>query len=183
MALRQVLTVCVVFSVMATAEAQVKSGPEIGTEVKGFKARAITGEFAGKEVDYLENRGDKTTIYLLIAADKWDRPIARYFKALDKAVTDGAEGTAGVEVIAIWLTADVAKSQEYLPKAQQSLKFEHTALAVFPRSAQGPEGWGVNTDAHLTTVIVQGKKVVATFAYRSTNETDVKEVVSALKPK
>lgn len=183
MALRQMLSACVVFSVLATAEAQIKSGPEVGSNVKGFKVRAITGEFADKEVDYVETRADQTTIYLLIAADKWDRPIARYFKALDKAVTDGAEGTAEVEVVAIWLTEDVAKSLEYLPKAQQSLKFEHTSLAVFAGAAQGPEGWGVNANAHLTTVIVKGKKVIATFAYRSTNDTDVKEVVSALKPK
>ena len=184
MAFKQlVMSAAVVFAVMATAEAQVKSGPEIGTEAKGFKVRAVTGEFADKDVDFLQSRADKTTIFLLIAADKWDRPVARYFKTLDKAITDGAEGTAGVEVVAVWLTEDAAKSKEYLPKAQQSLKFEHTALSVFPGAVQGPEGWGVNTDAHLTTVIVKGKKVVATFAYRSTNETDVRDVVSALKPK
>ena len=177
------LSAAIVLAVVTIAAAQVTSGPAAGTEVSGFKVRAITGEHADKEVDFLQTRADKTTIFLLIAADKWDRPIARYFKALDKAITEGAEGTAGVEVVAVWLTADVAKSKEYLPKAQQSLKFEHTALAVFPGAAQGPEGWGVNTDAHLTTVIVKGKKVVTTFAYRSTNETDVKEVVGALKAK
>lgn len=138
------LSVAILLAMMSIAEAQVTSGPAAGTEVTGFKVRAITGEHADKDVDYLQTRADKTTVFLLIAADKWDRPIARYFKALDKAIADGTEGTAGVEVVAVWLTPDVAKSKEYLPKAQQSLKFEHTALVVFPGAAQGPKV-GVST--------------------------------------
>ncbi len=184
MQVRQVLIgACVMLVGVVSAEAQLKSGPAAESEVAGFKVHAVTGEFADKDVDYLQERKDKTTIFLFIAADKFDRPIARYFKTLDKSVTDAVEGTAGVEVVAIWLTDDVAKSREYLPKAQQSLKFEHTALAVFPGATQGPGGWGIDTEAHLTTVIVKGKKVIASFGYRSTNETDVREVVSALKPK
>lgn len=174
---------CVVLASLTAAQADLKSGPEADAEVSGFKVHAVTGEFADKDVDYLKERKDKTTIYLYVAADKWDRPVARYLKTLDKAISDSVEGTADVEVVAIWLTEDVAKSKEYLPKAQQSVKFEHTALTVFPGKTQGPDGWGIDTEAHLTTVIVKGQKVVKSFGYRSTNETDVREVISALKPK
>ena len=173
---------CVMLFGIGTAFAQLKSGPAADSEVSGFKVYAITGEFADKDVDYPKERQEKTTIYLFIAADKWDRPIARYLKKLDKAVTDGIEGTKEVEVVAVWLTEDATKSKEYLPKAQKSLTFEHTALAVFPGAKQGPDGWGIDTEAHLTTVVVKGQKVVASFGYRSTNETDVEEVVKSLKP-
>lgn len=181
------IAACVVFVGLASAEAQLKSGPAADSEVAGFKVHAVTGEFAGKDVDYVKERKDKTTIYLFFGAhhfeSRFDRPVARYFKTLDKAITDGTEGTADVEVVAVWLTEDVAKSKDYLPKAQQSLKFEHTALTVFPGATQGPDGWGLDTEAHLTTVIVKGNKVVKSFGYRSTNETDVREVLSTLKPK
>lgn len=188
MQIRQfLLGACVLLVGAVSAEAQLKSGPAAESEIAGFKVHAITGEFAGKDVDFPEERKDKTTIYLFFAAHRFestfDRPIARYFKTLDKALTDGVEGTADVEVVAIWLTEDVAKSKEYLPKAQTSLKFEHTALTVFPGATQGPEGWGIDTEAHLTTVVVKRKKVLASFGYRSTNETDVRDVIAALKPK
>lgn len=184
MQVRQLLLgACVMLCGVVSAYAQLKSGPAADSEVIGYKVHAVTGEFADKDVDYLQERKDKTTIYLFVSADKFDRPVARYLKTLDKAVTDAVEGTAGVEVVAVWLSEDVAKSKEYLPKAQQSLKFEHTALTVFPGATQGPEGWGIDTEAHLTTVVVKGKKVIASFGYRSTNETDVREVVKALKPK
>lgn len=174
---------CVVLTGVVNLHAQLKSGPAVDAEVSGFKVRAVTGEFSDKDVDFQQERKDKRTIYLFVAANKFDRPVGRYLKTLDQALVKGAEGTEGVDVVAVWLTEDVAKSKEYLPKAQQSLKFERTALTVFPGAAQGPEGWGVDTEAHLTTVVVKGNKVVASFGYRSTNETDVREVVATLKPK
>lgn len=174
---------CVLLAGVVTAEAQLKSGPAADSEVTGFKVQAVTGEFADKEVDYLKERKDKTTVFLFIAYDKLDRPIGRYLKTLDKAIVDSVEGTAGVETVVVWLTTEADNAKERSPKINQSLKFEHTAMTIFPGPVQGPEGWGIDTEAHLTTVIVKGNKVISSFGYRSTNETDVPEVLKALKPK
>jgi hypothetical protein len=170
----------------AALHADLKSGPEAGTAVAGFKTVAVTGELSkqpAEEIDYLAARKGKTTVLYFVNAEQWARPIARYLKTLDKAITDATEGTADTEAVAVWLTDDLQKSKDYLPLAQKSLSFGHTALTVFPGAKQGPEGWGLNTDAHLTTVIVRDGKIVATFAYRSTNETDVPAVIQALKKK
>jgi hypothetical protein len=56
-----------------------------------------------------------------------------------------------------------------------------TALTCYPGGAEGPKGWGVNADAHLTAVLANKGKVAATFGYRSLNETDVPAVRDALK--
>jgi hypothetical protein len=176
---------CMLFSA-CVVWAELKSGPEAGTAVTGFKTFAVTGELAKKppeEIDYLAERKGKTTVFLFVAADHWQRPIARYLKTLDKSITDGIEGVEGVEAVAVWLTDDVQKSKDYLPLAQQSLSFGHTALTVFPGAKQGPEGWGLDTEAHLTTVIVRDGKTIASFGYRSTNETDVPAVLEAIKKK
>lgn len=184
------LITCVVLASMLVStealRAELKSGPEAGATVTGFKTFAVTGELAKKppeQFDYLAERKGKTTVFLFVAADQWQRPIARYLKTLDKSITDGIDGVDDVEAVAVWLTDDVQKSKDYLPLAQQSLSFGHTALTVFPGAKQGPEGWGLDSEAHLTTVIVRDGKAIASYGYRSTNETDVPAVVEALKKK
>ncbi|MDB5389055.1 MAG: hypothetical protein JWM11_4701 [Planctomycetaceae bacterium] len=177
---------CSLLTLIGPVWAELKSGPEAGVVVAGFKTIAVTGELAktpAEEIDYLKARTDRTTVFLFVSAENFQRPIARYLKTLDKSITDGIDGVANVEAVAVWLTDDVQKSKDYLPLAQKSLSFEHTALTVFPGAKQGPDGWGLDTEAHLTTVIVRGGKAVASFAYRSTNETDIPAVLLALKKK
>ena len=82
-----------------------------------------------------------------------------------------------------WLTDDADKAKEYLPKAQMSLKLERTTFAVHPGDKNGPTGWAVNNDAHLTAVVAVKGQVAASLGYRSVNETDVPAVLKKLPPK
>lgn len=131
-------------------------------------------------MDYPAVRKGQSTIYVFIQAEEWGRPTARYLRALDKEA-----GKLKTLVVAVWLTADPDKTKEYLPKAQQSLKFESTALTYFANGKAGPDDWGLNDRAFVTTVIAVAGKTTATFGYQSLNEADipaVKEVlVKALK--
>jgi hypothetical protein len=61
------------------------------------------------------------------------------------------------------------------------LKFTKTALTVFEGEKTGPNNWGINSDAHLTTVIVNKGKVVKSFPYVSVNDSDVRAVLMELK--
>ena len=119
-----------------------------------------------------------TTVYLFVRADKFDRPMNRFMKALDGAVQKDFPDTC---VVAVWLTDDVAKTKELLPRVQQSVGYGATALTCYAGGAEGPKGWGVNADAHLTAVVATKGKVTATFAYQSLNETDVPKVKEALE--
>jgi len=165
------------------ADAQEESGPKTGTKVAGFKVHAVTGDEAGKTVDFVVERKDKPTVFVFVRAADWDRPMARFLKKLDEEFARGIAGVDDPETIAVWLTDDKEKSKEYLPRAQESLQFNHTKLAVFDGSTQGPEGWGLNTGVRLSAVVVRDGKVTGSLGYLSVNETDVPGVVKAIKPR
>ena len=163
----------------AAARAQdVVSGPAKGEKVPALKVFDATGENADKEVDYAAQRKDKPTVYLFVRADRFDRPMNRFMKTLDGAVK---KDFADTYVVAVWLTDNAAKTKELLPRVQQSVNYEATALTCYAGGAEGPKGWNVNADAHLTAVLANKGKVAATFAYRSLNETDVPAVRDAVK--
>ncbi|HTN75380.1 MAG TPA: hypothetical protein VL096_09040 [Pirellulaceae bacterium] len=159
----------------------VVTGVAQGEDLQPLKLFAVTGSAAGNEVDYLAERKDKTTIYLFLNGAVWDRPIARYVKVLDTKLADGIEKAKDAHVVAVWLSDDAAKGKEYLPKAQQSLNLSKTDWTVFSGSADGPTGWNIDKANHLTVVLVRGNKETARFQYKSTNDTDVPELLKALE--
>jgi hypothetical protein len=158
--------------------AEVQSGLQVGSKVEPLKAIAVTGESAGKEIDFAAERKEKPTIFVFIQAENWDRPMARFLRTLDQAL---AKDRNEVRIIAVWLTDDVAKAKDYLPKAQESLKLSQTTFAVYDGDKNGPGGWGINPDAHCTALVVQDQKVSASFGFRSLNETDAPAVLKTLK--
>jgi hypothetical protein len=163
----------------AVAPAQdVTSGPDKGVKVPELKVYDATGAHKAKEVDYAADRKDKPTVYLFVNADKFDRPMNRFMKALDGAVKKDFEGAY---VVAVWVGGDADKTKELLPRVQQSVGYEVTALTLFAGAKEGPKGWNVNADAHLTAVVANKGKVMATFGYQSINETDAPKVKEALE--
>ena len=177
---RCLLVVVLVASLAPRSGAQdISSGPEKGKAVPALKVYDATGAHKEKEVDYAAERKDKPTVYLLVRADKFDRPMNRFMKTLDDALVKDFKD---VYVVAVWLTEDVDKTKEFLPRVQQSVGYQQTALTCFTGDAKdGPKDWNVNGDAHITAVLANKQKVAATFGYNTVNETDVKKVVEALK--
>src|SRR3989304_1999604 len=116
-------------SCVSSAWAQdVASGPTKGEKVPRLEVFAATGPQKDKALDYAAERGEKPTIYVFIQADKWSRPMARFLKELDKAIkADDPEAY----VVAVWLTDTVDQTKDYLPRAQQSIQLEVTALTCF----------------------------------------------------
>jgi hypothetical protein len=107
------------------------------------------------------------------------RPAARFMKALDEKIADASDKAA---IVAVWLGEKAFdKHKEYLPKFQMALKLEKTSLAAFDGEKSGPNNWAVNSDTHLTVVVVNKGKVAKSFAFTSVNETDVRAVVEELK--
>ena len=48
------------------------------------------------------------------------------------------------------------------------------------KEREGQMDWNINSDAHMTAVLVNKQKVKTTFGYNSINETDVKAVLTAM---
>lgn len=170
------LSVCLAPS-LARAQ-DLPSGPETGKPAPALNVLAATGPSAGGEVDYVGQRQTKPTIYVFVQADKWDRPVARFLRDLDKAMPQVDQDAY---IVAVWLTDDQEKTKRYLPVAQQSVQLGSTALTQFNGDKAGPEAWHLHPGAYLTAVVVAKGKVAANFAYRSVNETVVPDVLDALK--
>ena len=176
--MRLPLPLAVLAFVATLAHAAIESGPAVGAALPELKAFAVTGDDAGKKITFTTTRKTKLTVYVFIRADRFDRPIARYLKTLDKALVDLGRDT---HVVAVWITEDADKTREYLPKVQQSMKFEAATLALYAEEKAGPSAWALNDRAHVTTVVTDGTMVKARFAEQSLNETNVPEVTVALK--
>ena len=171
------LAVLILTASLSSAWADVASGPVVGEGVPALKVLVVVGEKAGDELDLAAGRKEHPTVYVFLQADKFDRPMARYLRALDESVTKAGQNTA---IVVVWLTGTPDATKEYLPKVQMSLKLQSTTYAQHANTA-GPEGWGINPDAHLTAVVAGKAKVAANFGYRSLNDTVVPEVDAALK--
>ncbi len=164
--------------VVSVARADIESGPNVGTAVTTLKVFAATGDHAGKEIDFAMERGAKPTVYVFIPYDRFDRPLARLLKTLEKSVIEAGHDAT---VVTVFLADDPAAAKDRLPRVQMSLQFTSNPLVIFPSMKQGPEGWQVNTDAQVTALVVKDSKVAAKFGYRSANETVAPEIVDALK--
>ncbi|MEX2214257.1 MAG: hypothetical protein WD768_09035 [Phycisphaeraceae bacterium] len=166
------------FLLTTVASAEIDSGPKEGEKTPALKVSAVVGEIEDKEVDYVAERKGKPTIYVFVQADKFDRPIARYLKELDKVVSDIGKDAA---VVAVWLSDDQDASKTYLPRMQKSIKLGNTALTVSVDGKAGPNDWVINDRAFVTTIVAKDNKVTARFSYQSLNDTDVPDVEKAIK--
>lgn len=177
--MRQLLFACAATILSAgIVRADVESGPKAGEKVGDFKVFGVTGAVEGKEVSYVKERKDETTVYVFVQKEHWGRPMARFLKSLDTA---SKEVDVKSKVVVVWLTEKPDEAKDYLPKAQMSLQFENSFLTVFTGEKSGPNGWSINADAHLTVVVTKNGKVTANFAFLSVNDTDVPKVNEAIK--
>jgi hypothetical protein len=155
------------------------SGPSAGSKLAALKATAAYGDDAGKEIDLTEKRKDKPTVFVFVRADKWDRPMYRFLRTLDEIVKKERDD---MRVIAVWVSDDPDKSKEYLQRAEATLKMmEQTTFAYVGK--EGPKDWNINSDAHLTAVVVEKGKVGASLGFTSVNETDAKDVLKKFEAK
>lgn len=178
--MRALLSLTLTLLLLPLTSLQADSGPAEGNEVAPLKVDAVAGVVSGETKDFAAERKALPTIYVFVQADKFDRPVARFLKVLDQEL---GKDRPDVQVIAVWLTEDVAKSKEYLPRAQMSINLSQTVWSVYDGDKSGPKGWNIDVAAHVTAVVADGTKVVKSFDYRSVNDTVVPEVLKKLPAK
>ncbi|HVX60234.1 MAG TPA: hypothetical protein VHC19_06530 [Pirellulales bacterium] len=154
------------------------AGPETGKQVPPLKVFDATGLHAGGDADYAAERKGRPTIYIFVQASRWDRPTARFLRAVDETLGNEAPEAY---IVAVWLTDDVEKTRRYLPIAQQSLQLSRTALTCYTANKDGPKDWQLDLAAAVSVVVAAQGKVAETLDYRSVNETLAPEVAAALK--
>jgi len=174
--MRLLMSAAVVLITVAALRADVASGPKEGDKVSALPVFAVTGDPKDKDVNYVEQRKEKPTVFVFVQAEHWSRPMFRFVKKLDEILPELSEDAIPV---AVWLAEKPDESKDYLPKISQY--FTKTPLTVFTGEKAGPKDWGLNVDAHATAVVVNKGKVVASFGYQSLNDTDATSVRDALK--
>ena len=172
------LAVAIVLAAATPARADIQSGPDLNEKLPPLKVYVATGEQAEKTLDLASERKEKPTVYVLIQAEHWTRPVGTYLRGLDTAI---ARKSDDAHVVAVWLTADEQKTKDYLPVVKNAMKTADTTFAVYP-DVNGPDGWGINTTAHVTTVLAVKGKPVARFGHISVNDTVVREVLREFDP-
>jgi hypothetical protein len=173
-----ILSAVASLSFVASAWADVNSGPAVGTEMQELTVFGVTGDVQNEEVDFVAQREGNPTLYCFVPADKWNRQTARLMKALDDRISEVDPEAA---IVAVWLTEDPDASKEYLPRAQQSLQLENTSLAVDTSDPLGPLEWAVNLNADFTVIVVQDGQVKRTFGFVSANDTLADTVIEAFE--
>lgn len=148
----------------------------IGTTIKSLRVELLQSDGSYLQIDAATAANDKPIVYLLIPANRWDRPVARFMKTLDEKLSGYS---AAAEIRAIWLSAEPDATKEYLPRAQQSLQLQKTRLGVYG-DAEGPEGWQLGGNVQLVAIVVHRGKIAARFPFGSVNETDVPQVGEAV---
>lgn len=166
----------VLLSFVSTLRADVDSGPTVGEKMPALALQVVVGTDEGKETDWLKTRGDKPTVYFFIRTDKFSRPSARVLKKFDQELAQLGETRA----VAVWLTDNKGDTEKHLPLVQQSLQFDNTTLCLHDSNRDGPNNWGVNSDADLTAVVIADGKVVKRFGWVGPNEMVVKDLLAAL---
>jgi hypothetical protein len=162
----------------ALVGADVLPGPKVGDKVAALPVAAVVGPWAGKEVDAAAERKDAGTVYVFVTEGHWDRPAARYLKALESGL---AKAPGNAELVVVWLTSQPKQTKTYLQVVQQSLRFGSTVTLAIGTDKGGPAGWNISETDRLTTVVAHGGKVAATFAPKAVGESDAENVLAALK--
>jgi hypothetical protein len=174
------LSATVVLSAMGVAWADVESGPPVGEKLPALTAQVVTAGQAAEATNLVKDRADHPTVYILLPAEKFDRPGARYVKGIDAAVAKLQKVKPNAGLVVVWLTADAAAGTQRVSQIQGSLQLTAGNWAVCPTTS--PEGWGLHERAAVTAVLAVKGKVTARFGYDSVNETDVAKLAELLKP-
>lgn len=162
---------------------EVNAGPETGKPVPSLKAVQIIGDHQDKTLDWSEESKNQPTFFVFVRSDKWDRPVARIIKDLDTAVNELRKEEPKVHICIIWISKDVEKAKEYLPRAQQSIKLQVSSWNHFIGEVYDITGWQLSGDGALNFVITKDGKTTWGKGYVNPNENIAGKVIQAFKAK
>lgn len=160
--------------------ADVESGPKVGEMASVLKVQLVDNGALADAADIVAKREDHETVYVFLPKSKFDRPVGRFVKALDTAMQKRQMLHPNLQIVLIWMTDDVTLGATRTNAIQTSLQLAASQWTVWNGEAKSPEGWVISDKAAATVVIVQKKKVQATFGFESVNDTVVPTIDAAV---
>lgn len=168
---------------LIVAAALVAVGPESGPPkgAKLPKLKVVVAQEALREAeDLAEKRKDKPTIFVFIPKENWERPTARFLRAVDEQLEHVHQG----KLVVVWIAENsVEENAEYLRKVSNSLMTSRTTWTVFHGEAGELGDWEINPDTNATVVVASEGKVLKSVGFRQVNEGDAKDFIKLLTGK
>jgi hypothetical protein len=165
---------CSLFASVAFAQDAVFSGPQPGEKTTGFKALAVTGPDAKKEIDYpTQLKGAPTVIVFVHGIE---RSIVPLLNVVDQY---GFEKKDTLKTVFVYLTADRVALEQRVPLVAQSLRLQ-APNAISLDGAEGPGNYGLNKKCLLTIVMAKDNRVTANFALVQPGIADAPKVIEAM---
>lgn len=156
------------------AQESVFSGPQVGEAVKPFRAFAVTGPQAGKEIQALESAGSKPQAVVFVHS--LERSLLPLLRVIDNY---GAARKDLIETTVVFLSDDRAAMENRLPLVAQSLRLSSPMLLSLD-GIEGPGAYGLNRKCLLTVIGAKDGKATTNFALLQPGIADAPKVVEAL---
>lgn len=152
------------------------SGPQVGDAPPGFEVDLATGDLAGKQVDLLTQWKDKPV--LLIFWSQVTRPSFGLLRQLDKY--GRLRQPEGLEVLIVRVSDKPDEDKKHARLLSDNYEVKAPA-GVTKGGRQGPDNYGLNTDAGMTVLLLDKQhKVLFNQTRRAPDRQDFDEVRQAI---
>ena len=158
---------------MAQSQETLFSGPQPGEALLPFRALAVNGPDAGREIDYISRYGDSPI--LLIFAHYIDRNVYRILWPCDRYAAERA--SAGLKTLYVYLAPEKVAGERRMAQVVKSLSLEVPA-AVSLDGEEGPGAYALNKQAAVTAIVAKDRKVVANLTLVQPGLTDSPKIIA-----
>ena len=149
-------------------------GPKVGSVAPALKVRAVATDAV---VDLMADRKGSPTVVVLVRSEKFNRPLARGLKELDR---ESFRKNPDARVLMVFLAKDTGMWRDRLVLVNKSLQLDNTTLGVTDEDKLMSD-WAASSEDALTVVVVHEGKVVRGFGYRdSASEQEARDVVAVI---
>jgi hypothetical protein len=170
---RFLTTVLSAFAAPASTAAEI-SGPQVGDPLPGFTIRGVLDDEAGKPMDLVKDAAGRPLV-LYFVHERTRQSIALARQVLGDAANRKSNG---LEAGLIFLTADVAATEEWMKIAIQALP-RGIPIGISPDGSSGPPAYNLNPKVIATVIIAKDSRVVANFALTQPSLADDAPLITA----
>jgi hypothetical protein len=164
------------FSVVAASAAAVaeSSGPQVGDALPAFTIRGVLDDEAGKTMDIIKDSAGRPLIIFFIH-ERTRQSIALAREVLSDAANRKSDG---LEVALVFLTADVAATEDWMKIATQALP-RGIPIGISHDGPTGPPAYNLNPKVVVTVIIAKNNRVVANFGLTQPSVADDAPLITA----
>ncbi|MFM7540101.1 MAG: hypothetical protein ACKO9Z_10625 [Planctomycetota bacterium] len=148
-------------------------GPGAGKPCPALRAHMVKKD---ESADLLAGRMEAPSVVVLVRAEKFDRPLARVLRELDR---ESFRVNPDARVLMVFLASDRKMWRERLVLVDKSLQLDNTILGVTDEEKLMSD-WGASVDHAATVVVVSQGKVIKGFGFASGADGESAVVLKAI---